>query len=88
MGWRCLLGHEWKIKTSKEQHLFENDESKRPSIVRTLVLWQCKKCYALKVQKLNGGFQDIKDDDRDDDPPPSPRSKLTPDEYFSLITKD
>ena len=85
MNWKCFFGHDWKIECT----------SPHPYSSSTFFLSLCEKCKKIKTQEVRGYFKlsgerrgDDDADDRDKDREPTPEPKMSPDEYFDLITKE
>lgn len=83
MNWKCLLGHQWQIKSLYQVREMTPGYSE-PTNYYTDFLYFCPKCKNVKTKRLDGLWYKKKDDD-DKDTPKEP--VLSPDDYYESIGK-
>lgn len=86
MSWKCFFGHKWKMKISQTVNVWEAG-NQYPSRIYTNFLFQCCRCEKMKVQKLNGSWEQKRRDDDDDRGDRQKVPQLSPDDYFELLDK-
>lgn len=64
MNWKCLLGHDYKIKSIHPIKIMNKDNPNGlPLYFETIFLYLCSKCQDVKTKKLPGFWVKKEKDD-------------------------
>lgn len=86
MNWKCIFFHQWKVISSQPVEVFD-DDSNIPCHRYTDFLYECRRCEKFKCIRINGTW--TRGDDKDEGAePPANGPRMSPDEFYELMSKE